>query len=241
MYTLTLQSARMASPSTRHLAFARSDGQAVSFIPGQFITIHFEIDGKMLRRSYSVASIAGVEPTIDIAVSYVKDGPGTELLFHLQPGDEVQATGPFGRLILEEEIPQRYILMATGTGVTPYRSMLPLLAARIKSHGTQVIVLQGVKTRQDLLYAEDFIAAAELPGFTFYACYSREQAPLVDPQPFEHCGYVQDIFNKLEPNPEQDIVYLCGNPSMIDAAFAQCKALDFPMPHVRREKYISPN
>ena len=43
---------------------------------------------------------------------------------------------------------------------------------------------------------------------------------------------------ELNLNPERDIVYLCGNPDMVDQAMAWLKELGFPVARVRREKYL---
>ena len=40
-------------------------------------------------------------------------------------------------------------------------------------------------------------------------------------------------------DPASDIVYLCGNPGMIDDAYALLKAAGFGVQQVRREKYLS--
>ena len=50
---------------------------------------------------------------------------------------------------------------------------------------------------------------------------------------------VQDMLAELEPNGETDIAYLCGNPNMVDAAFAALKEHGLSVQHIRREKYIS--
>ena len=51
-------------------------------------------------------------------------------------------------------------------------------------------------------------------------------------------GYVQARMQHLNLNPERDIVYLCGNPDMVDQALAWLKELGFPVARVRREKYL---
>src|SRR5699024_12188583 len=64
-----------------------------------------------LRRSYSIASIAGSEPdAIRIAVTYVEGGRATARLFSMEPGECIEAIGPFGRLILRDDPPGRYLL-----------------------------------------------------------------------------------------------------------------------------------
>ncbi len=239
-FDLVLESFKMITPTVRHMEFSKKDGSKLGYVPGQFITFHFEVAGKPYNRSYSIASIATKTEVIEITVSPFPGGPGTEFLFALNPGDSVQTTGPFGRLILKEESPKRYILVATGTGITPYRSMLPVLNQYMaKQNDLEVVVLQGVQKTQDLLYAEDFLEfAKDHPRFKFHAFYSREE-----PKPnsnYEHHGYVQSFFPILDLRPNEDIIYLCGNPQMIDAAFTLLVDQGFNTADIRREKYISP-
>ena len=50
---------------------------------------------------------------------------------------------------------------------------------------------------------------------------------------------MQFIYPELHLNPEQDLVYLCGNPGMIDDSFSYLKEQGFAMQQIIREKYIS--
>jgi ferredoxin-NADP reductase len=239
-FTLTLKSATKITPSVLHMAFVLENETPLEFTPGQFITFHWEEEpGKLIQRSYSIATIPGETNAIEIAVSPFEGGAGTRLLFGLQPGDKIQTTGPFGRLTLREERPERYILVATGTGITPYRSMLPELAKRINETKLKTVVLLGVQSHQDLLYGEDFLRfATEHSNFDFYAYYSRRWPDKLAAH--ERKGHVQAAFPELHLSPSTDIVYLCGNPNMIDDAFIKLREIGFETAQVRREKYISP-
>ncbi len=239
-FPLILKETYMITPTVRHFALVRADGDIFQFIPGQFITIHFEYEGQLLKRSYSIATIPSQTEAIEFAASYIKSGPGSEFLFNLNIGQEVMTSGPSGRLVLRDEKPQRYILVATGTGVTPYRAMLTELSRRfIEQPSLQVVLLLGVRNRQELLYGDDFVAFAKLhPQFQFVPHYSREA--LSDLSSFERHGYVQTMFDELKVNPLEDIIYLCGNPNMIDEAFAKLRTFGFDAHTIRREKYISP-
>jgi len=239
-FNLVLEAVRDIAPGVKHFAFRREDRERLEFIPGQFVQLFFECgaDGEKLRRSYSIASIPGREDTVDIAVSAVVDGRATECFWAMQPGDVVEAMGPFGRLILRDEPPSRHLMVATGTGVTPYRAMLPEFGGRLASGAPDIHVMLGVRTRKDLLYAEDFRALAlKQPGFHFTAHYSRE--PAGELEHWEQRGYVQGAFEALGPNPETDVVYLCGNPNMIDESLLWLTERGFTSQRVRREKYIS--
>jgi NAD(P)H-flavin reductase len=60
-----------------------------------------------------------------------------------------------------------------------------------------------------------------------------------DPHPDVRSGYVQEALAQFAPSADGDIAYLCGNPNMVDAAFEALKGHGLPVPHIRREKYVS--
>jgi len=234
----------MLAPTVGHYQFLRDDGQPLDFQPGQFIQVHFEYaDGTATKRSYSLATIhnhaLGAGEAVDIAVSFVPGGAATALFEGLDIGGHVTASGPFGRFCLQPgDHNARYLLIATGTGVTPYRSMLPLLATAMAERGVEVVLLQGARTPTELLYSDDFYAfAAAHPGFRYVPCLSRELPD--NPHPDVRHGYVQQYLAEFAPNPATDIAYLCGNPDMVDATFEALKDAGLPTPQVRREKYVS--
>ncbi len=243
-YPLKLTGKRMLAPSIAHLSFLRADGQPLDFIPGQFIQVHFEYaDGTPTKRSYSLATIhdhaLGPGEAVEIAVSYVPGGAATALFEGLDDGGTVQASGPFGRFcLMPNDANRRYLLIATGTGVTPYRSMLPLLEKQIAERGIEVVLLYGARNPHELLYGDEFRAFADRhPAFRFVPCFSRELPP--DPHPDVREGYVQQFLDEFSPDPAGDIAYLCGNPNMVDACFETLKEAGLPVPQIRREKYVS--
>ena len=243
LFPLRLVGSRMIAPTVRHLDFVRDDGQPLDFVPGQFIQVHFNYpDGTATKRSYSLATMhdhaLGPGESVQIAVSYVPGGAATALFTALDEGQQIQASGPYGRFcLMPADSNRRYLLIGTGTGVTPYRAMLPQLAQAMALRDLDVVLLFGARTPAELIYGEDFATFAQAhPRFHFLPCFSREP----DPQhPGARRGYVQETLASLAPDPAHDIAYLCGNPNMVDACFETLKAAGLPVPHIRREKYVS--
>ena len=234
----------MLAPSVGHYVFSRDDGQPLDFIPGQFIQVHFHYaDGTPTKRSYSLATIhdhaMGPGDAVEIAVSYVAGGSATALFEGLETGGHIDASGPYGRFcLMPGDANQRYLLIGTGTGVTPYRAMLPQLEKLIVERGIEVVLLFGARTPEELLYGEDCRTFAENhPQFRFVPCSSRELPD--NPHADVRHGYVQQFLAEFSPDPATDIAYLCGNPNMVDACFEQLKADGLPIPQIRREKYVS--
>jgi ferredoxin-NADP reductase len=234
----------MIAPAVRHMAFERGGGEPFAFIPGQFIQIHFSnTDGKPTKRSYSVGTVGKGDGApidrIEIAVSYVEGGAATDLLSNLEVGATVDASGPYGRFcLMDVDTNARYLLVATGTGVTPYRAMLPQVTRLTQTRGCTFELIYGARNEDDLLYGEEFVAFAETtPGFRFHPCFSR--TPRAQPRAGDTEGRVQVAIEALKPDMAGDIAYLCGNPDMVDQCFTLLKDIGLPVPHVRREKYIS--
>jgi ferredoxin-NADP reductase len=242
-FQLRLVDSHMLAPAVRHLVFARVDGQPLALIPGQFMQVHFQYaDGTATKRSYSVATVGdGASPVahVEIAVSYVDGGAATHLLGNLPVGGVIDASGPYGRFCLQAaDSNRRYLLVATGTGVTPYRAMLPQLEKLLAAGNREVVLLYGARSERELLYGEQFDAFAQAhPGFTFHGCLSREPRAVV--RASDRSGHVQHVLAELQPQAGQDIAYLCGNPNMVDAAYAALKDFGLPVQHIRREKYVS--
>lgn len=248
-FPLKLVSRRMLAPSVGHYSFVREDGQPLDYIPGQFIQVHFTYaDGSAAKRSYSLATqhdhAMAPGEAVEIAVSYVPGGAATALFEGLDIGGTVQASGPYGRFcLMPADANTRYLLIATGTGVTPYRAMLPQLESLIAQRGVQVVLLFGSRTPEELLYGDEFraFATAHASNFRFVPCFSRE-LPAPD-SPHAHAdvrhGYVQQFLDEFAPDAAGDIAYLCGNPNMVDACFDALKAGGLGVAQIRREKYVS--
>ena len=250
-FPIRLVSREDFAPGVMRLCFVRDDGESLDYTPGQFIQIHFPlVDGEMARRSYSLATRhdhhIAVGEAVDFIASVVPGGRATALFQGMAVGDTLQATGPMGLFTLKpDDANQRYLLIATGTGVASYRSMLPeldrLLAARPE---LSIVLMHGARSPAELLFADEFADFARRHGarFRYLACLSRElltaDAPLSPEIAVRH-GYVQNFLEEVAPQAEGDIAYLCGNPNMVDACVEALKGHGLPMKFIRREKYVS--
>lgn len=232
-FQVRLASNERVTPKVNKLVFRLEDPKSISYKPGQFVSFMLPSDDKRPRkRSYSIANLEkSPESTdyIEFVIAYVEGGHATELFFNAEPGMEMEMTGPFGMLCLADELPERVFLVGTGTGVAPYRCMIEQIKAR---SDTEFHILFGAQYLEDMFYLDDFKAVAELAHVHFHPCLSQEDR--------EGCvsGYVQTKLEELDPNPETDMAYLCGNPNMVDDVFALLKEREFGVKQVKREKYV---
>jgi len=238
---LKLISRKTLNDNTEHFVFNIQNNLSLQLIAGQFVRLLFQQDGEEVFRSYSVAnklkSNEDTITTIELAVSWVKGGLATIGLSGMKIGDIISASAPYGRFCLTDKKWNRYFLVATGTGVTPYRSMTNELKSRI-ADGAEVFIIMGARDESGLLYADEFRNNARTNGYSYISCLSR--ATLEKPCKFDLQGHVQTYLSQVDFNCDNDVVYLCGNPEMVDEAFSLLKEAGLPVPQIRREKYVSP-
>lgn len=237
VFDAELISKTQLSDHTLQLAF-QFENDTFSFKAGQFVSVQFELDGEALKRSYSIASSPShcvSSRQIEIAISLILDGRASRCFQKAVSGEHFGISGPFGVLVLPEILPKRLVLVGTGTGMAPYRAMLPELE-KIAINGVSLHLLMGVRHRNDVIYCNEFTALASRYDHVFFdVCLSREANP--DSTMNEFSGYVQNRFPYLTLSPDQDLPFLCGNPAMIDDAVAWLSEIGFGSRQIKREKY----
>ncbi len=126
-----------------------------SFIPGQFVMFHFEDDPKTWR-AYSVCSSpAKAAEYFEVTVGMV--GAFSDRLGKLTPGGEhgLVLRGPFGKWVYDGSA-SHAVLIAGGTGVTPFRSMCLFKADGGKTG--RLTLCCSAKTPESLVYRSEYDA-----------------------------------------------------------------------------------
>lgn len=176
------------------------------FLPGQYVNIEVPDSGQ--TRSYSFSSRPG-ERTASFLIKQVPGGLMSSWLTRASVGDTVGMTGPLGSFFLRD-VKRPLLMLAGGTGVAPFLSMLAVLADQ--GSDAQVCLVYGVNRDQDLVMIEQLDALAErLPGFSYVTC-------VADPDTqHPRQGYVTQHLAPWALNGGDVDLYLCGPPPMVDA------------------------
>jgi len=160
--TGTAQFSATVASITRHadaaLEVSFDLDQAPVFLPGQYVNIGVPDSGQ--TRSYSFSSKPG-DTRASFLIKHVPGGLMSGWLERAQPGDAVPMTGPLGSFYLRE-VARPLLLLAGGTGLAPFLSMLEVLAERQETR--PVTLIYGVTRDQDLVMVEVLEAFAETPA-----------------------------------------------------------------------------
>ena len=70
-------------------------------------------------------------------------------------------------------------------------------------------------------------------------CLPSRPSARAQPRAHDRTGRVPVALEEIKPDAARDIAYLCGNPDMVDQSFNLLKEAGLPVPHIRREKYVS--
>ncbi len=213
------------------------DSTLFDFRPGQFTTLGLlgrevrvpEADdeepppepGRMIRRAYSIASSSVERRYVEFYVTLVASGQLTPRLFALPHGGRL-FLGPraSGMFTLDRVPPGKALLLiATGTGLAPYMSMLRTML--IADASRPYVVLHGARYSWDLGYRGELESLARVrPNLTYIPTVTR---PDEDPHFRGHTGRIQTLLDQgivetlggIPLDPAQTEVFLCGSPEMI--------------------------
>lgn len=185
------------------------------FRAGQFITMDLPIHEKRLQRwrSYSIASAPDGTNVLELCIVRLDGGAATRYLFEeIKVGDTITFKGPGGAFVLPEQLENDLVLVCTGTGVAPFRSMLHDIRNRQLAH-RNIHLIFGTRTAEGILYGDEFSRLQqEMPGFRYSVALSRVAEPDASAFPFEvGSGYVHRFYLDQYQAIRPDIrFYLCG-------------------------------
>lgn len=195
----------------------RVEAPRLAFAAGQFVRIALDIGGERIARPFSFVN-PPEDPVLEFFGVVVPEGPLSPHLARLQPGDPLYiADNPAGWLIVSEVPPAEDLwLVATGTGISPFLSILRTEAPWQRHR--RVILVQGVRHAEELVYAEMLEGIGRQRGDRFVQVKFTSRGKSAGALEGRIPAAVAD--GRLEAaaapiSPERSQFMLCGNPQML--------------------------
>ncbi|AEQ52646.1 2Fe-2S iron-sulfur cluster-binding protein [Pelagibacterium halotolerans] len=185
-------------------------GQRAPFRAGQYLRVMMEDDDS---RNYSMANPPQKNDGIELHIRHVPGGKFSEqVLGTMEKGTVLRVELPYGEFCLSDEDGMDAVLLATGTGFAPIKS---LIENQIALGAERPLKLYwGVNTEADL-YMGDVAEqwAKTYSWITFIPVISSPSQDWQGRTGFVHQAVLEDIADMSNVE-----VYACGAPVMIDAA-----------------------
>ncbi|MFL5402667.1 MAG: ferredoxin reductase [Gemmatimonadales bacterium] len=207
--------------------------------PGHLAGQHVDVrltaeDGYQAQRSYSIAS-APEDENLVLTVERLADGEVSPYLSDvLQPGDELELRGPIGGyFVWTSSMGGPLLLLAGGSGVVPFRSMLRHHAAMQSTVPARL--LYSSRTFEGIIYRNELARLDSSAGIEVFFTLTREW-------PDDWNGHRRRIDGELLreiswPPVAQPLIYVCGPTAFVETAADALVALGYEAGRIKTERF----
>lgn len=207
-----------------------------SYMPGQFVTLFLNINGKEVQRSYSMSSSPSRPHTLDLTVKRVPGGLVSNWLCdHVKPGDILKVKGPAGRFSCLHKPAEKLLFIGAGSGITPLMSMSRWLldtASRIDAK-----VLFSFRNREDVIFRRELeMMTKSVKTVDIAVTLTGKQGSGENWNGFY--GRIDSAMLRLFAKDLDDReVFLCGPEAFMNDVKSLLKTLNYPMEHLHCESF----
>ena len=219
--------------------FTLNSGDDISYKAGQYLTLIHQQKQSEIRRSYSITTTPGLDPSLAVGIKRIANGFYSRLLVdHAKVGDELITSGTGGLFVLPEDVTRyrQLYFFAAGSGITPIYSLLKsalyfhpwLHVVLIYSTPapTKTIFLKELKELQ-----EEFSGRFKIE-WLFGNTHDLSSARL-------HRDALIHFVNHYQLAPYSDaLFYICGPHSYMRMCSYVLLEMNIPPDNIKRENFI---
>jgi ring-1,2-phenylacetyl-CoA epoxidase subunit PaaE len=213
--------------------------QTFGFTQGQYLTLRAEIEGRDLRRSYSIC--AGVDDDVlRVGVRRVKAGVFSNWInTALRPGDTVDVMAPQGSFFVPIETGARrhHVGFAGGSGITPVLSIMKTVLAR--EPASRFTLVYGNRSLASTMFKEEIedLKNRFMGRLALLHVFSDEPTDAPLGHGVMDRTKIAEILAALVPASSIDHAYVCGPFRMNDEAEAALLAAGVPASAIHVERF----
>lgn len=201
----------------------------------------YEPQDQIIKRPYSIASSSSQHQYLEFYIKMVPNGSLTPRLFALNNGNKLwMREKVFGMFTLDDfPVDKHVIFFATGTGLSPYMSMLR--SHLMSDSGRKWAVVHGALNSWDLGYRDELVLMERFcPDFKYIPIISAPEKEYVVWNGYQ--GFLDQAWKNryvdrawgLEVNPGNTVIFLCGHPLMV-SSMEQILVQSGFKPHSKRD------
>ena len=209
------------------------------FLPGQHLPVQTTLDGKIVRRTYSISSVPGQMP-LEIGVRVQPGGEFSEFVANeLKVGDALEAMPPFGQFhaSVDADNQKTYLAFAAGSGITP---ILSIVRSTLENEpASRVLLFYGNRRQRTTMFIDDLYALknrfAERLQLYFLFSQEEQEFPIFSGRIDK--DKVAELYGAFCAGLEPDEAFICGPDTMIEAVCSALSGLGMPEDALHAERF----
>jgi ring-1,2-phenylacetyl-CoA epoxidase subunit PaaE len=212
------------------------------FLPGQHLPVQVTLNGKKLRRTYSICSVPGRMP-LEIGVRVQPGGQFSGYIgSQLAAGDRLEAMPPFGQFHATPDgrDGKTRLGFAAGSGITPVISIMRATLENEKD--SRFVLFYGNRSQRTTMFIDDLYALKNrfLGRVQLYFLFSREEQEFPIFSGRLDAAKVNELLDKFCVGLEPDEAFICGPDTMIDTVQRTLEERGMDRQAVHAERYGAP-
>lgn len=233
------------TPDVKTFTFVAEPFVEFTYQPGQFVTLELEINGKTIKRPYSISSTPSRPHSLDITVKRATppniDAPpglvSNWLHENLQVGSQVKIGSPLGDFSCVERPDSKILFISAGSGITPMMSMSRWLLDT--NAGSDIIFFHSARTTSDIVFRQELeLMTSRYSNFKLATTLTRQDS---NSSSGGRIGrFDKSMLQAIAPDFAERSVYVCGSEAFTKQVKAMLKELEFPMENYYQESFGKP-
>ncbi len=210
---------------------------------GQFLTLISDIEGKSVRRSYSLSSSPYTDDNLAVTIKRVDGGLMSNYLNDTtKVGDIMKVMEPMGHFTTEfKESNKRHIIMfAGGSGITPLMSHVK--SVLVKETNSIISLIYANRDIESIIFKEDFQDLAIKHEGRFRVIHILDNAPLEwqGPSGLLNHDMLTDLFERI-PNwgISKTTHIMCGPEGMMNNVETLLAKQKIPAEKIFKESFVA--
>ncbi len=232
---LVCRQARHETHDVKTFVFEAATPCLFVFLPGQFLTFTFLLDGTPVSRCYTISSPPTRPHPVSITVKRKPGGPVSNWLHDtLRPGMTVNAIGPLGEFTHDGRTSEKLLFLSAGSGITPLMSMAR--AHDDRASGADILFVHSARSPANIIFREELdLLTAHRHGFRGVAICTGDSAVEVWGGYRGRLGPA--LLSMIAPDLLEREVHVCGPAPYMAAVREMLGAAGFDMTRHHQESF----
>lgn len=214
------------------------------YLPGQYLTIRLNVNGKDERRAYSISSCPVLNEPLQITIKNSTSSPFLQYITtQVKQGDFLQVMPPLGNFTLDPKNinSKYYVMIAGGSGIAPIFSIIKTLL--YANSNCKVYLFYSNKHSNNVIFKEqlDNLISIFSDRFRIFYFLTQESESLEHFNGRINTKILEDLINEhILDYKDSTQFYICGPQGLMDVAEQAILNIGIDKDSIHKESFTAP-